>query len=298
MLFQGPEQKRTLHSPCGAESLGDVACQVLVYAASNSTTVSNPESHTTPSPSPVQIIPLMGLPEIAPGDDLARLLIEAARRQKLFLRHGDIFVVAQKIVSKAEGRIVRLDSIEPSERAKRWAAQHQKEPRVTEIVLREASSIVRMERGVIIAKTHHGFVCANAGVDVSNVPKGTASLLPENPDRSARMLQEQLTRAFDVPLAVIISDTFGRPWREGLVNVALGVAGMAPLVDYRGQPDTHGKTLQATVVALADELAAASGLVMGKLNRIPVAVLQGVTMPNGAGTGSDLIRPAERDLFP
>jgi len=240
----------------------------------------------------------MGLPEIAPGDDLARLLIEAARRQKLFLRHGDIFVVAQKIVSKAEGRIVRLDSIEPSERAKRWAAQHQKEPRVTEIVLREASSIVRMERGVIIAKTHHGFVCANAGVDVSNVPKGTASLLPENPDRSARMLQEQLTRAFDVPLAVIISDTFGRPWREGLVNVALGVAGMAPLVDYRGQPDTHGKTLQATVVALADELAAASGLVMGKLNRIPVAVLQGVTMPNGAGTGSDLIRPAERDLFP
>jgi len=240
----------------------------------------------------------MGLPEVAPGDDLARLLIEATQRQKLVFRQGDVVVVAQKIVSKAEGRIVRLDSVEPSERAERWAAQYQKEPRVTEIILREASRIVRMERGVIIAKTHHGFVCANAGVDVSNVPTGTASLLPENPDRSAHALREQLTRAFGVPLAVIISDTFGRPWREGLVNVALGVAGMTPLVDYRGQHDTHGKTLQATVVALADELAAASGLVMGKLNRIPVAVLQGVTMPKGTGTGSDLIRPKERDLFP
>jgi len=260
--------------------------------------VSNPAAYTTPSPPPVHIIPLTGLPEVAPGDNLARLLIEATQRQKLVLRQGDIFVVAQKIVSKAEGRIVHLDSIKPSERAERWAAEYQKEPRVTEIVLREASSIVRMERGVIIAKTHHGFVCANAGVDVSNVPVGTASLLPENPDRSARMLQEQLTRAVGVPLAVIISDTFGRPWREGLVNVALGVAGMKPLVDYRGQHDPEGKTLQATVIGLADEIAAASGLVMGKLNRIPAAVVQSVTMPKGTGSGSDLIRPAERDLFP
>ena len=271
---------------------------MLVYATSTFMMVSNPESHTTPSPASVQIIPLTGLPEVVPGDDLARLLVAAARRQKLVLRQGDVFVVAQKIVSKAEGRIVRLDSVEPSERAERWAAEYEKEPRVIEIVLREASSIVRMERGVIIAKTHHGFVCANAGVDVSNVPKGTASLLPENPDRSARMLQEQLMRAFGVPLAVIVSDTFGRPWREGLVNVALGVAGMMPLVDYRGQHDREGKTLQATVVALADELAAASGLVMGKLSRIPAVVLQGVPMSKGTGTGNDLIRPAERDLFP
>jgi coenzyme F420-0:L-glutamate ligase / coenzyme F420-1:gamma-L-glutamate ligase len=242
-------------------------------------------------------VPLTGLPEVAPGDDLAGLLAEAVRRQRLVLEPGNIFVVAQKVVSKAEGRILRLDSIKPSERAERWAALHQKDPRVIEIVLREASSIVRMERGVLIVRTHHGFVCANAGVDVSNVPAGTASLLPENPDRSAKALQEQLKRAFGVHLAVIISDTFGRAWREGLVNVALGVAGMAPLVDYRGQYDIHGKRLQATVIALADELAAASGLVMGKLNQIPAAVLQGMPLPEGTGRGGDLIRPAEKDLF-
>jgi len=259
--------------------------------------VSDPESHSAPSPRPVQIIPLMGLPEVAPGDDLARLLIEATQRQKLVFRQGDVVVVAQKIVSKAEGRIVRLDSVEPSERAERWAAQYQKEPRVTEIILREASRIVRMERGVIIAKTHHGFVCANAGVDVSNVPTGTASLLPENPDRSAHALREQLTRAFGVPLAVIISDTFGRPWREGLVNVALGVAGIAPLIDYRGRRDAGGKVMQATIIALADELASAAELVMRKFDRVPVAIIQGAAGVKRSGKGRDLIRPAERDLF-
>jgi coenzyme F420-0:L-glutamate ligase/coenzyme F420-1:gamma-L-glutamate ligase len=154
-----------------------------------------------------------------------------------------------------------------------------------------------MERGVIISRTRHGFVCANAGVDVSNVPGGTVSLLPENPDRSARALQEQLERAFGVHVTVIISDTFGRPWREGLVNVALGVAGMTPLVDYRGQYDAHGKMLRATVIALADELAAASGLVMGKLSCVPAAVFQGVMIAEGTGSGGDLIRLAERDLF-
>lgn len=245
----------------------------------------------------MQIIPLTGLPEVAPGDDLARLLVEAAKRQRLVLRQGDVFVVAQKIVSKAEGRIIRLDTIEPSDRARQWAAEYHKDPRVIELVLREASSIVRMERGVIIAKTRHGFVCANAGVDISNTPEGTALVLPENPDRSASTLQEQLARALDAHVAVIISDTFGRPWREGLVNVALGVAGMAPLRDYRGQRDAHGKTLQATVIALADELAAAGGLVMGKLDRVPAAVLQGLAIPEGTGSGRELIRPPERDLF-
>jgi coenzyme F420-0:L-glutamate ligase / coenzyme F420-1:gamma-L-glutamate ligase len=259
--------------------------------------VSNTEAHPRPTPFSIQIIPLTGLPEVAPGDDLARLLVEAAQRQRLILKQGEVFVVAQKVVSKAEGRIVRLDSVEPSERAERWAAEYQRDARVIEVVLREASSIVRMERGVIIAKTRHGFVCANAGVDISNTPNGTALLLPENPDRSASMLQEQLAQAFGVHVAVIISDTFGRPWREGLVNVALGVAGMMPLVDYRGQRDTHGKTLQATVIALADELAAAGGLVIGKLNRVPAAVLQGSAMSQGRGSGRDLIRPAERDLF-
>lgn len=259
--------------------------------------MSNTEAHCQPTAFPIQIIPLTGLPEVAPSDDLARLLVEAVRRQRVVLKPGDVFVVAQKVVSKAEGRILRLDSIEPSERAERWAAEYQKDPRAIEVVLREASSIVRMERGVIIAKTRHGFVCANAGVDISNTPNGTALLLPENPDRSASTLQEQLARAFGVHVAVIISDTFGRPWREGLVNVALGVAGMTPLVDYRGQRDTHGKTLQATVIALADELAAAGGLVMGKLNRVPAAILQGLAMSRGKGSGRDLIRPTERDLF-
>ena len=199
---------------------------------SNSANVPDTQPHSKPSSSPVQIVPLTGLPEVAPGDDLARLLVEAATRQRLVGRHGDVFVVAQKIVSKAEGRMVRLDSIKPSERAERWAAEYHKDPRVIELVLREASSTVRMERGVIIAKTRHGFVCANAGVDISNVPRGTASLLPENPDRSARALQSRLARTFGVPIAVIITDTFGRPWREVIVNVALGISGLVSLVAY------------------------------------------------------------------
>jgi coenzyme F420-0:L-glutamate ligase/coenzyme F420-1:gamma-L-glutamate ligase len=262
-----------------------------------SANVSDTQPHSNRTSSSVQIVPLTGLPEVAPGDDLASLLVEAVKRQGLALSQGDVFVVAQKIVSKAEGLIVRLDSVEPSERAKRWASEYHKDPRLIELVLREASGIVRMERGVIVARTRHGFVCANAGVDISNVPRGTASLLPENPDRSARTLQEQLTRAFSVHVAVIISDTFGRPWREGLVNVALGVAGMSPLVDYRGQRDTYGTMLQATIIARADELAAAGGLVMGKLDRVPVAVLQGMAISERTGSGRDLIRAAERDLF-
>lgn len=271
---------------------------MLVFAMSKPANVLDTRARSKTSSSPVQIVPLSGLPEVAPGDALAPLLVEAAKRQRLVLRQGDVFVVAQKIVSKAEGRIVRLDSVEPSERAQEWAAKYHKDPRLIELVLRESSGIVRMERGVIVARTRHGFVCANAGVDMSNVPRGRASLLPENPDASARRLQEQLTRTFGVHVAVIISDTFGRPWREGLVNVALGVAGITPLVDYRGQRDTHGTTLQATVIALADELAAAGGLVMGKLDRVPAAVLQGLAISEGMGSGRDLIRSAERDLFP
>jgi coenzyme F420-0:L-glutamate ligase/coenzyme F420-1:gamma-L-glutamate ligase len=237
------------------------------------------------------------LPEIAPGEDLARLIVDAVNQQHLRISDGTIFVVAQKIVSKAEGRIVCLDSVKPSERAARWAAKFQKDARVIELVLREASRIVRMERGVIVAETRHGFVCANAGVDLSNAPAGTAVLLPEDPDRSARALQSQLEKTLSVSVAVIIADTFGRPWREGLVNVALGVAGIAPLIDYRGQRDAGGKTLQATVIAQADELASAAELVMGKANRVPVAILLGVKSTDRAGSGRDLIRPADKDLF-
>ena len=245
----------------------------------------------------MQIVPLQGLPEIEPGDNLAGMIAEAAKRQGLDPNPGDVLVVAQKIVSKAEGRIVRLDTVEPSERAERWAAEYHKDARVIELVLREATGIVRMERGVIIARTRHGFVCANAGVDISNVPEGMAALLPENPDRSAEALQQQLARLFGFHVGIIISDTFGRPWREGLVNVALGVAGLAPLLDYRGRRDAHGKLLQATVIALADELAAAAGLVMGKSDRVPVAIVHGAAAAEKKGSGQDLIRPAATDLF-
>jgi len=259
--------------------------------------VPNPKSHPENAPHSLQILPLLGLPDVAPGDDIARLLTDAIRRQNLSPAPGDVLVIAQKIVSKSEGRIVRLNSIVPSDRAKKWAAEYQKDPRLIELVLRETESIVKMEHGVIVARTRHGFVCANAGVDISNAPKGTALLLPENPDLSAQALHERLSRAFGTHLAIIISDTFGRPWREGLVNVAVGVAGMAPLLDYRGRRDAQGHILQATIIALADEIAAAAGLVMRKLDRIPAALVRGATISQGPGNARELIRPPERDLF-
>ena len=246
---------------------------------------------------PVEISPLQGLPEIRPGDDIAGAIIHTARAHDMRMAEGDIFAIAQKIVSKAEGRIVRLDQVAPSEKARRWAEQWNKDAHLVELVLRESKRIVRMERGVIIAETHHGFVCANAGVDVSNADDGTAILLPENPDASAHTLQMRLSEAFACHVGVIVSDTFGRAWREGLVNVALGVAGLNPLLDYRGQSDASGKPLQATVIAIADELAAAAELVMGKSDRIPVAIIRGVKIDSRSGSGADLIRPAEKDLF-
>jgi coenzyme F420-0:L-glutamate ligase/coenzyme F420-1:gamma-L-glutamate ligase len=237
------------------------------------------------------------LPEIGPGDDLARLIADAARAQEFTLVTGDILVIAQKIVSKAEGQIVQLDSIAPSERAAKWAKEWGKDARVIELVLRESKRIVRMERGIIIAETRHGFVCANAGIDLSNAQDGTAILLPADPDASARALQIRLSGEFAADIGVVISDTFGRAWREGLVNVALGVAGLAPLIDYRGKPDANGKLLQATIIALADELASAAELVMGKSKRVPVAIIRGVRTKAPSGSGRDLIRPAEKDLF-
>jgi coenzyme F420-0:L-glutamate ligase/coenzyme F420-1:gamma-L-glutamate ligase len=245
----------------------------------------------------IEIFPLSGLPEIKPGDDLAWLIADSACAQGFQIAIGDIFVVAQKIVSKAEGRIVRLDSIAPSKPAIAWAKEWGKDARVIELVLRESQRIVRMERGIIVAETRHGFVCANAGVDSSNAPTGTAILLPEDSDSSARALQTQLVVAFAADIGVIISDTFGRPWREGLVNVALGVAGIAPLIDYRGQQDASGNVLQATIIAAADELASAAELVMGKSDRVPVAIIRGAPTKSREGSGRDLIRPVEKDLF-
>jgi coenzyme F420-0:L-glutamate ligase / coenzyme F420-1:gamma-L-glutamate ligase len=248
-------------------------------------------------PPALQIVPLSGLPEIQHGNDLAAMMISACRRQRLSIRSGDIFVVAHKIVSKAEGRMVSLNSVNPSEQAIQWAAQYKKDPRILQLIFSETSRIVRMDRGVIISETHHGFVCANAGVDTSNVPEGYAVLLPKDPDRSARALQKQLTKAFDAFVAVIISDTFGRPWREGIVNVALGMAGTAALEDYRGKPDRLGKTMQATLIARADEIASAAELVMGKTSGIPVALIRGLGDSARTGSGRDLLRSPERDLF-
>ena len=248
-------------------------------------------------PNPIHIIPVAGLPEIVPGDDLALIVANNLRHQDCAVFAGDIFVVAQKIVSKAEGRIVRLADMIPSPKALEWAGRWDKDARLVELVLLQSKSIIRMERGIIVSETAHGFICANAGVDASNTEEDTAILLPENPDQSARTLQARLEHLLGISTGVIISDTFGRAWREGLVNVALGVAGLPALIDYRGQRDGSGKLLHATLIATADEIASSAELVMGKAERIPVAIVRGFNAAAPPGNGADLIRPAERDLF-
>jgi coenzyme F420-0:L-glutamate ligase/coenzyme F420-1:gamma-L-glutamate ligase len=245
----------------------------------------------------IRIIPLCGLPEIAAGDNVAIAIVQAIEASSIQIVAGDLFVVAHKIISKAEGRIVNLDTVTPSSTAENWAAELAKDSRLVELILAETCRVVRKERGVLIVETHHGLVCANAGVDVSNCPAGTAVLLPRDPDDSARRLRQSLDAALGVSIGVIISDTFGRPWREGLVNIAIGVAGIAPLKDYRGQRDVFGRTLQASVLAVADELASAAELVMGKSARIPVAIVRGYDFGATGGAARDLIRPPERDLF-
>ena len=248
--------------------------------------------------SEIRVIGLPGLPEIREGDDLAALIVSAIRlTNKVEIAERDVVVIAQKIVSKAEGRTVGLDSVTPSPRAREWAEAYVKDPRVVEVVLVQSRRVVRMERGVIISETAHGYVCANAGVDASNTPDGTVVLLPTDPDASARRIRVALERALGVRLAVIVSDTFGRPWREGLVNVALGVAGLAPIVDYRGQLDSHRRPLRVTMMAVADELASAAELVMGKTSGVPVAIIRGFDYEARSSSGRELIRDAELDLF-
>jgi coenzyme F420-0:L-glutamate ligase/coenzyme F420-1:gamma-L-glutamate ligase len=253
---------------------------------------------------PISIEPIECIPEIHPGDNLSASIVRALaarpvpafRNEPAGNRGCPVFVVAQKIVSKSEGRIVRLADVSPSAQALAWAGELHKDPRMVEVILRESRRVVRMERGILIVETRQGFVCANGGVDASNAPQGTVVLLPMDPDESARRLRAELSASLGMPLAVIISDTFGRPWRQGLTNVALGVAGLAPFIDYRGQVDSCGRRLQATLLAVADELAAAAELVMGKTAGIPVAVIQGFQSP-GDGSGRDLIRPPQEDLF-
>ena len=260
-------------------------------------------------PTDLHLSAVPGIPDITPGADLGALIAAAAARSGHPIEAGDVLVVAQKIVSKAEGALVRLDDVVASPAAEAWAAENGKDPRVIEVVFRESKRIVRMEHGVLIAETHQGFVCANAGVDTSNVAPGYVSVLPRDPDASAERLRAGLWSASlspawsaslsgeRLPIAVIISDTFGRPWREGVVNVAIGVAGLRPLVDYRGCRDPYGRELHSTVIAVADEIASAAEMVMRKITRTPVAVVRGAGEWLGEGSSSQLIRPASRDLF-
>jgi coenzyme F420-0:L-glutamate ligase/coenzyme F420-1:gamma-L-glutamate ligase len=245
----------------------------------------------------VRLIPVYLEDEILPGDDLLQKLRTALRHQKTGLAGNDVLVIKHKIISKAEGRVVPLERVRPRKSAGSWGRQYGVDARVVELALLEAKRVVRQKSGVLITETHHGFVCANSGVDASNVDGGkSAVLLPEDPDRSATLLRSRIKNAFGVSIAVIISDSFGRPWREGLTEVAIGVAGMKPLVDYRGRRDPHGYKLHATAEAVADELACAAGLVCGKLSRTPVCIVRGFNGQGSRGSARDLVRK-KNDLF-
>jgi coenzyme F420-0:L-glutamate ligase/coenzyme F420-1:gamma-L-glutamate ligase len=246
----------------------------------------------------VRIVPLVVHGEIRVGDSISEKLLTAAEREGLQIQDGDVLVVKHKVVSKAEGALVALDEIRPSASSRAWGHRFGVDARVTELASRESRRVVRRKRGVLITQTKHGLVCANSGVDVSNVDGGAhAVLLPDDPDRSAERLRREIRRKLGVAIAVIVSDSFGRPWREGLTEVAIGLAGMRPLVDYRGRRDPHGYSLHGTVQAVADELACAAGLVCGKLAGTPACIIRGVSYSRGKGSARELIRPAKYDLF-
>jgi coenzyme F420-0:L-glutamate ligase / coenzyme F420-1:gamma-L-glutamate ligase len=250
------------------------------------------------TPGELRIVALRGVPEVRPGDDLAALALDAYTASGLRPESGDVLVVTQKIVSKAEGALVDLRHVEPSDLARRFAERWGKDPRYVEVVLRESERIVRMDRGLIISQTRHGFVCANAGVDASNVSGGeVVGLLPRDPDASAAALRRALAERAGAEVAIIISDSFGRPWRNGIVNVAIGVAGLAPLADYRGQPDDFGRVMHASVLAVADELASAAELVTGKISRAPLALIRGYPYERRDGAAAELVMDAAQDLF-
>lgn len=240
--------------------------------------------------SELRIFPVEGLPEISEGDDLGALIAD-----RVELEPGDVVVVSQKAVSKAEGRVVRLEDVEASDRARELAADH--DPRQLEVILGEAARIVRTRAPLVIAETRHGFVCASAGVDASNAPEpATLVLLPVDPDASADRIRLTLRERAGHDVGVIVSDSFGRPWRMGIVDVAIGVAGLQPLEDWRGRVDANGYELRATVVAVADEIAAAAELVRRKTAGIPAAVVRGLDV-SGEGSARELVMPAERDMF-
>jgi coenzyme F420-0:L-glutamate ligase/coenzyme F420-1:gamma-L-glutamate ligase len=250
----------------------------------------------------LEILAVEGIPEVIPGADLAALIATALERAAIGLRDDDVLVVTQKVVSKAEGRVVALASVQPSADAVEFAARWGKDPRQVELVLRESVEVVRMEAGLIIGRTRHGFVCANAGVDLSNVGGGdVATLLPEDPDASARAVREAMGERSGARPAVVISDSFGRPWRNGIVNVAIGTAGIEALADLRGRPDAQGREMRSTVIAVADELASAADLAGGKVAQRPVVLVRGYAFdPSGADDrgAQALVMPREQDLFP
>jgi coenzyme F420-0:L-glutamate ligase/coenzyme F420-1:gamma-L-glutamate ligase len=247
----------------------------------------------------LRIIPVRGIGEVRPGDDLAGLILAALAQAGQALESGDVLVVTQKIVSKSEGRLVDPQTIEPSAFAQQIAVGARKDAHFQEVVLRESRRIVKMTNGVLITETHHGLICANSGVDESNVAGGrVVCLLPEDSDRSAAGLRAALAERAGATVAVIISDTFGRPWRDGQVNVAIGVAGIAPLSDYAGVDDPYGYTMHATLIAVADELASAAELVMGKIDAVPVAIVRGYAYaPSEQASARQLLRDPRFDLF-
>ncbi|MGA9510436.1 MAG: coenzyme F420-0:L-glutamate ligase [Candidatus Sulfotelmatobacter sp.] len=246
----------------------------------------------------IRVIPIPFADDIQLGDSLSEKLTASMWQHKLAFAAGDILVVKHKIVSKAEGRIIDLSTIDPSAESIAWAKKYKLDARVIELVLRESRSIIRRKNGVLITETQHGFICANSGVDVSNVDGGRhALLLPTDPDQSARKLHHDLKKRTKLTIPVLITDTFGRPWREGLVDFCIGIAGMKARRDDRGQRDPHGYWLQASLEAIADELAAAAGLVCGKLNRTPACIIRGFPYEPARGRTRDLLRPAANDLF-
>lgn len=246
----------------------------------------------------VRLIPIRFVDEVVPGDSIAGMLLDAMRPNRQRFQAGDILIIKHKIISKAENRFVDLATISPSAESIAWAEEYDVDPRVIELALRESRGVIRRKNGVLITETQHGFICANSGIDVSNVDGGkTALLLPEDPDRSAADLRKALRRQTGLAIPVIITDSFGRPWREGLTEFSIGIAGMKPLRDDRGRRDPRGYKLKASVEAVADELACAAGLVCGKLNRTPACIVRGFSYSPGAGGVKELLRPAGTDLF-
>jgi coenzyme F420-0:L-glutamate ligase / coenzyme F420-1:gamma-L-glutamate ligase len=246
----------------------------------------------------IQIIPIKVSGDVRPRDELDSIVLKAVKQNHQEIRDGDILVIAQKVVSKAEGRTVSLANVKPSKDAVRMAKEHGKDPRVMELILKESAQILRAQNGIIVSETKHGFVCANAGVDQSNVQGDAAVLLPADPDSSASQLRDAIKKKAGREAAIIITDTFGRPFRNGQTNMAIGVAGINPIRSYIGSRDMYGRKLRVTEIAVADEMASAAELAMGKADGVPVAIVRGYKFEKAAKSSTKpLIRPKERDLF-